>query len=97
VTLAMRRAFAHFADFPGKALKFIADGYSVYKLARLQFQMQDTDFDVTQVIGVTNGYDTFVGADSHVAVFITYYNFLRTHPFPKSSLLSFKSYLSCFS
>jgi transposase-like protein len=52
--LAMRRAFAHFAQFPGKALKFIAEGYPVYKLAQLQFQMQGMDFDVTQVIGLTN-------------------------------------------
>ena len=52
--LALRRAFAHFSAFPGKALKFIADGYSVYKLAELQFRMNDMDFDVTQVIGLTN-------------------------------------------
>jgi transposase-like protein len=109
--LAMRRAFAHFKEFPGKALKFIADGYSVYKLAQLQFQMQGMDFDVTQVIGltnkdpvsteyrplkqviertnrtfkhsyrVTNGYGSFAGADSHVAVFVAYYNFLRPHSY----------------
>lgn len=52
--LALRRAFSHFAPFPGKALKFIADGYSVYKLASLQFQMKNMDFDVTQVIGLTS-------------------------------------------
>lgn len=109
--LAMRRAFAHFARFPGKTLKFIADGYSVYKLAQLQFQMQNMDFNVTQVIGltnkdpvsteyrwlkqviertnrtfkhsyrVTNGYGSFTGADSHVAVFVAYYNFLRPHSY----------------
>jgi transposase-like protein/ssDNA-binding Zn-finger/Zn-ribbon topoisomerase 1 len=109
--LALRRAFAHFALFPGKALKFIADGYSVYKLAQLQFLMQGMDFDVTQVIGltnkdpvsteyrwlkqviertnrtfkhsyrVTNGYGSFQGADSHVAVFVACYNFLRPHSY----------------
>lgn len=109
--LALRRAFSHFTPFPGKALKFIADGYSVYNLAGLQFQMQGMDFDVTQVIGltnkdpvsteyrwlkqtierlnrtfkhsyrVTNGYGSFSGADSHVAVFVAYYNFLRPHAY----------------
>jgi transposase-like protein/DNA-directed RNA polymerase subunit RPC12/RpoP len=109
--LALRRAFAHFAVFPGKALKFIADGYSVCRLAELQFRMNDMDFDVTQVIGltnkdpvstehrwlkqnverlnrtfkhsyrVTNGYGSFTGADSHVAVFVAYYNFLRPHSY----------------
>jgi transposase-like protein/ssDNA-binding Zn-finger/Zn-ribbon topoisomerase 1 len=109
--LALRRAFAHFAEFPGKALKFIVDGYSVYKLAQLQFMMQGMVFDVTQVIGltnkdpvsteyrwlkqniertnrtfkhsyrVTNGYGSFQGADSHVAVFVAYYNFLRPHSY----------------
>lgn len=109
--LALCRAFSHFKPFPGKTLKFIADGYSVYKLASLQFQMREMDFDVTQVIGlankdpvstehrwlkqtierlnrtfkhsyrVTNGYGSFNGADSHVAVFVAYYNFLRPHAY----------------
>ena len=52
--VAMRRAFAHFKDFPGKALRFVADGYSIYNLARLQFEMDGKDFDLTQVIGLTN-------------------------------------------
>jgi len=30
---------------------------------------------------VTNGYGSFEGADSHVAVFVAYYNFLRPHPY----------------
>jgi transposase-like protein len=30
---------------------------------------------------VTNGYGSFEGADSHVALFAAYYNFLRPHPF----------------
>lgn len=31
--LAMRMAFEKFKEFPNKALKFIADGYSAYPLA----------------------------------------------------------------
>ena len=52
--LAMRMAFDKFKKFPGKALKFIADGYTAYKLARQQFALNGMDFDVTQVIGLTN-------------------------------------------
>jgi len=53
--LAMRMAFEKFKTFPGKAMKFIADGYSAYPLASQQFKQQkDWDFDVTQVIGLTN-------------------------------------------
>jgi len=36
----MRVAFAKFKEFPGKALKFIADGYSAYPLAAQQFKME---------------------------------------------------------
>jgi transposase-like protein len=109
--LAMRRAFSTFKDFPGMNLKFIADGYPVYKLAQLQFAMKDMAFPLTQVIGLTNndpvskeyrwikqvierlnrtfkfsyrvtcGYNTFAGADSHVAIFVALYNFLRPHPY----------------
>jgi transposase-like protein len=53
--LAMRMAFEKFKVFPGKALKFIADGYSAYPLARQQCLLEKGwDFDVTQVIGLTN-------------------------------------------
>lgn len=52
--LAMRMAFAKFKEFPGKALKFVADGYTAYLLARQQFALNNMDFDVTQVIGLTN-------------------------------------------
>jgi len=53
--LAMRMAFNKFKDFPGKALKFIADGYSAYPLARQQFELEENKvFDVIQVIGLTN-------------------------------------------
>ena len=52
--LTMRMAFSKYKEFPGKALKFIADGYTAYKLAQQQFFLEDMDFDVTQVIGLTN-------------------------------------------
>jgi len=53
--LAMRMAFEKFKVFPNKALKFIADGYSAYPLASQQCNLQKGwDFDVTQVIGLTN-------------------------------------------
>jgi hypothetical protein len=52
--LTMRMAFSKYKEFPGKALKFIADGYTAYKLAQQQFSLEDMDFDVTQVIGLTN-------------------------------------------
>ena len=53
--LAMRMAFNKFNVFPGKKLKFIADGYSAYPLASQQFELkEDKVFDVTQVIGLTN-------------------------------------------
>ena len=53
--LAMRMAFEKFKQFPGKALKFIADGYSAYPLAAQQCMLHNGwDFDVTQVIGLTN-------------------------------------------
>ena len=56
--LAMRMAFDKFKKFPAKSLKFIADGYTSYKLAEQQFKLHDKkkfkDFSVTQVIGLTN-------------------------------------------
>lgn len=53
--LAMRMAFDKFKSFPGKALKFIADGYTAYPLAKQQFQLEENKiFDITQVIGLTN-------------------------------------------
>jgi len=52
--LAMRMAFDKFKTFPGKALKFVADGFPAYLLARQQFALNKMDFDVTQVIGLTN-------------------------------------------
>lgn len=109
--LAMRMAFSKFKEFPGKALKFAADGYSAYKLAQQQFMLQDMDFNLIQVIGltnddpvsteyrwlkqiierlnrtfkfsyqVTNGYGSSEGSNTHVALFVAYYNFLRPHPY----------------
>lgn len=53
--LAMRMAFDKFKEFPGKVLKFIADGYTAYPLAKQQFELEENkDFDLTQVIGLTN-------------------------------------------
>ena len=47
--------FDKFKEFPGKALKFIADGYTAYPLAKQQFELEENkDFDLTQVIGLTN-------------------------------------------
>ena len=116
--VALRRAFAHFKKFPGKALDLIVDGYPIYDLAKQQFQMNDMDFELTKVIGltnddpvtkefrplkqiierlnrtfkfsyrVTNGYGSFEGADSHVAVFVAYYNFLRPHPYKNHHVLN---------
>ena len=55
--LAMRMAFDKFKKFP-KNLKFVADGYTAYKLAEQQFKLHDKNkfknFSVTQVIGLTN-------------------------------------------
>jgi hypothetical protein len=39
----MRMAFNKFKTFPGKALKFIADGYSVYPLAAQQFDLKEME------------------------------------------------------
>ena len=109
--LAMRMAFSKFKEFPGKALKFVADGYSTYKLAQHLFAEKSMDFNLIQVIGltnddpvsteyrwlkqiierlnrtfkfsyqVTNGYGSREGSNSHVALFVAYYNFLRPHPY----------------
>lgn len=52
--LAMRMAFSKFKEFPGKALKFTADGYTTYKLAQQLFAEKGMDFNLIQVIGLTN-------------------------------------------
>lgn len=109
--LAMRMAFSKFKEFPGKALKFVSDGYSAYNLAQQQFSLNNMDFNLTQVIGltnddpvsaeyrwlkqiierlnrtfkfsyqVTNGYGSREGSNTHVALFVAYYNFLRPHSY----------------
>jgi transposase-like protein/rubredoxin len=109
--LAMRMAFAKFKEFPGKALKFVADGYTAYNLAHQQFALNGMDFNLIQVIGltnddpisteyrwlkqiierlnrtfmfsyqVTNGYGSCEGSNTHVALFVAYYNFLRPHSY----------------
>lgn len=109
--LAMRMAFNKFKEFPGKALKFVSDGYSAYNLAQQQFALKSMDFNLTQVIGltnddpvsteyrwlkqiierlnrtfkfsyqVTNGYGSGEGSNTHVSLFVAYYNFLRPHSY----------------
>lgn len=109
--LAMRMAFSKFKEFPGHALRFVADGYTAYKLAQQQFMLQGMDFNLIQVIGltnddpvsteyrwlkqiierlnrtfkfsyqVTNGYGSGEGSNTHVALFVAYYNFLRPHSY----------------
>jgi len=54
--LAMRMAFGNIKEI-SKKFKFIADGYSAYPLAAQQFKLNKhnpLDFDITQVIGLTN-------------------------------------------
>jgi transposase-like protein len=107
--LAMRMAFDKFRQFPGKALKFVADGFPIYLLASQEFAKRGMEFDVTQVIGLTNkdavsteyrwlkqiierlnrtfkfsyrttnGYGSYSGSNTHVALFVAFYNFLRPH------------------
>jgi len=52
--LALRMAFAKFKTFPGNFLRFVADGFSAYPLACQQFKLNNMDFNVTPVIGLTN-------------------------------------------
>lgn len=54
--LAMRMAFNHLKKLP-ENFRFIADGYSAYPLAAMEFVKhfgKDFTFDITQVIGLTN-------------------------------------------
>ena len=54
--LAMRMAFRGMKKLPD-TFRFIADGYSDYPLAALQFAKElgdDFKFNITQVIGLTN-------------------------------------------
>ena len=52
----MRMAFRHLSRLP-KNFKFIADGYSAYPLAAMEFAKKFKDnfkFSITQVIGLSN-------------------------------------------
>ena len=52
----MRMAFRHLKELP-KNFRFIADGYSAYPLAAMEFAKRFKDnftFNITQVIGLTN-------------------------------------------
>ena len=54
--LAMRMAFRHLTKLP-ENFRFIADGYSAYPLAAMEFAKKFKDnfqFNITQVIGLTN-------------------------------------------
>ena len=54
--LSMRMAFRHLKKLP-KNFKFIADGYSAYPLAAMEFAKkfkENFKFEITQVIGLTN-------------------------------------------
>ena len=54
--MTMRMAFQHLKELP-KNFKFIADAYSAYPLAALQFFIhfgKSFKFDITQVLGLTN-------------------------------------------
>ena len=54
--LAMRMAFRHLAELP-ENFQFIADGYSAYPLAAMEFARKfknNFKFSITQVIGLTN-------------------------------------------
>jgi len=54
--MAMRMALRQLPKLPEK-FRFIADGYSAYTLAAMQFAVnfgEDWKFDITQVIGLTN-------------------------------------------
>jgi len=54
----IRLAFDKYKVFPGKALKFIADGFTAYPLAKYfwdqEYNDPDHSFDVTPVIGLSN-------------------------------------------
>lgn len=52
----MRMAFRHWKKLP-EGFRFIADGYSTYPLAAMQFSQKSKGvfvFDITQVIGLTS-------------------------------------------
>lgn len=100
--LAMRQVFLHLKELP-KNFKFIADGYSAYPLATQQFLHEfgnKFQFDITQVIGLTNddevskkyrptnGFHSYDGANYALALWVAYYNFLRPHKHNKYQALN---------
>ena len=78
--LAMRMAFDKFSNFPNKALKFVADGYIAYPLAKQQFELEE-DKIFKSSYRVTCGYCSDDGAVYSFALWVAYYNFLRLHPY----------------
>ena len=47
--------FYKFKEFPGKALNFVADGYSAYPLAKQKFQLKENrELNLIQVVELTN-------------------------------------------
>lgn len=53
--LAIRMALSKFKSLSSETLKFIADGYSAYPLAKQQFELREgIIFDLIQVIGLSN-------------------------------------------
>lgn len=50
----MPMAFAKFREFSDMTLKFVSDGYAAYNLAKQQFALNNMDFNLIQVIGLTN-------------------------------------------
>ena len=81
--LTMRMAFDKFKEFPGRTLKFIADGYSAYPLAKKfrPFKQLTERLNRTfkESYRVTCGYGTDGGAIHSVSLWVAYYNFLRPH------------------
>lgn len=62
--LTMRQALRHFRNKLPEGFRFIADGYSAYPLAAMQFEQQlgdDWKFDITQVIGLKNDDEVSAG------------------------------------
>lgn len=109
--LAMRMAFRGLKTLP-EHFQFIADGYSAYPLAAMEFARKfdkNFTFQITQVLGLTNddavskeyrpfkqiverlnrtykasyrktnGFDNIEGANYDLALWVSYYNFLRPH------------------
>jgi hypothetical protein len=99
----------HRFDAPHNYIHDSAGDVAAYNLAQQQFNLNGFDFDVTQVIGltnndpvsteyrwvkqiiehlnrtfkfsyrVTNGFGSEDGSNTHIALFVAYYNFLRPH------------------